>query len=108
MADAVHLVAHLGIFLVSLLPIRARHDRVEDVATNVVLALVLFIASGMGWESVKALTGGYRKPPVSSSMLLSLLGLGAKLTTAFLFKDPAEEPWSFRAALAHELSDAAP
>ncbi|PYM84749.1 MAG: hypothetical protein DME09_07850 [Candidatus Rokuibacteriota bacterium] len=34
-------------------------------------------------------------------------GLGANMTTAYLFKDPSETHWSFRAALAHELSDGA-
>ena len=38
-------------------------------------------------------------------MLLSLLGLGANLTSAFLFADPAKTRWAFRAALAHELAD---
>jgi cobalt-zinc-cadmium efflux system protein len=106
-ADAAHLVAHLGIFLVLLIPTKARHDRAEDFTTNVVLVLVLLIAIGIAWDALKALASGSREPPVPSSMLLSLLGLGANLTTAFLFKDPAEEHWSFRAALAHELSDAA-
>jgi cobalt-zinc-cadmium efflux system protein len=40
-------------------------------------------------------------------MLLSILGLGANLTTAYLFADPARTRWSFRAALAHELADGA-
>jgi cobalt-zinc-cadmium efflux system protein len=39
-------------------------------------------------------------------MLVSILGLGANLITAWLFRRPARERWSFRAALAHELSDA--
>jgi Co/Zn/Cd efflux system component len=40
-------------------------------------------------------------------MLLSILGLGANTTMAYLFRDPAETQWSFRAAPAHELSDGA-
>ena len=47
------------------------------------------------------------EPPRPSFMLLSLLGFGANLTTAYLFRAPAKTRWSFRAALAHELSDAA-
>ncbi|HME72721.1 MAG TPA: cation transporter [Myxococcota bacterium] len=40
-------------------------------------------------------------------MLLAVLGLAANLTTAFLFAAPSKTHWSFRAALAHELSDGA-
>ena len=40
-------------------------------------------------------------------MLLAVFGLGANLMTAFLFAAPSKTRWSFRAALAHELSDGA-
>ncbi len=106
-ADALHLVAHLGIFLVLLIPAATWHERGEDFVTNAVLMLVLLIALGIAWASVKELTVALHEPPRSSFMLLSLLGLGANLTTASLFRSPAKERWSFRAALAHELSDAA-
>lgn len=104
-ADVAHLVAHVGIFLVLLIPVRRWHTRGEDITTNVVLLVVLLIATGIGWESLRALLVE-REPPPPAVMLLSLLGLAANVTTAYLFKYAAETRWSFRAAVAHELSDA--
>lgn len=104
-ADAVHLVAHLGIFLVLLLPVRGHHDAREDGATVAVLLVVLAVAAGVLWESARGLTGE-RELPSPALMLASLLGLAANLVSAWLFRDPAHTRWSFRAALAHELSDA--
>jgi len=107
-ADASHLLAHIGIFFVLLIPTERRwHDRGEDFATIAVLLLVLSIATGIAWGSLNKLSDMPAEPPAPSFMLLALFGLGANLTTAYLFKSPAETQWSFRAALAHELSDGA-
>lgn len=106
-ADAVHLVAHLGIFGVLLIPTARWHERGEDVATIAVLVLILAVAIGITVTSVRELFAAADEPPRPSFMLLSILGLAANMTTAYLFKDPAETHWSFRAALAHELSDGA-
>ena len=106
-ADAVHLMAHLGIFVVLLLPFHyERHELREDIVTCVILALVILIAAWIAWDSVVDLLAS-RKLPRPAAMLVALLGLGANLTSAWLFRDPAQKRWSFRAALAHELSDAA-
>ena len=105
-ADSVHLVAHLGIFTVLLLPLRGSHEGREDVATTTVLVLVIAVAGGIAFHSVGELLNP-GAPPRPEAMLVSLLGLGANLITAWLFRDPARKRWSFRAALAHELSDAA-
>ena len=105
-ADALHLIAHLGIFLVLLLPTTQGHDRREDIATSIVLALVLFIAAAVGFEAVCNLAH-VAAAPRPQVLLFSLLGLCANLVSAWLFRDPAQRRWSFRAALAHELSDAA-
>ncbi|HUJ29559.1 MAG TPA: cation transporter [Myxococcales bacterium] len=106
-ADAVHLLAHMAIFLVLLIPPAAWHDRGEDLATICVVILVLLIAAGIGFVSVRALVAAPREPPPPAFFLVSLTGLSANMLTAFLFRHPSEEHWSFRAALAHELSDAA-
>ena len=106
-ADAIHLLAHMAIFLVLLIPPGAWHDRGEDVATIGVVALVLVIAAGIGLVSLHDLLHVNRKPPHPALFLLSLAGLSANLLTALLFRRPSEEHWSFRAALAHELSDGA-
>jgi cobalt-zinc-cadmium efflux system protein len=105
-ADAVHLAAHLGIFLVLLLPTRGRHAAREDAVSCAVLVLVVAIAA---WIAVGSLGGllARRPPPRPALMLASLLGLVANLASAWLFRDPARERWSFRAALAHELADGA-
>lgn len=106
MADSVHLLAHLGVFAVLLLPMRGSHELREDVTTTTILVLVIAVAGGIGFNSVSELLkpGG---PPRPEAMLVSSFGLGANLITAWLFRDPARVRWSFRAALAHELSDAA-
>ncbi|HYS78353.1 MAG TPA: cation transporter [Candidatus Dormibacteraeota bacterium] len=104
-ADSVHLVAHLGIFTVLLLPLRGSHEGREDVATTTVLVLVIAVAGGIAFQSVSHLLEP-GEPPRPEAMLVSLLGLAANLITAWLFRHPARERWSFRAALAHELSDA--
>lgn len=106
-ADALHLLAHLGIFLVLLIPAGRWHERGEDLVTTAVLLLVLGIALGILTESAVRLGDVAGRLPDPAFMLLALAGLGANLTTAYLFKRPAETRWSFRAALAHELSDGA-
>jgi cobalt-zinc-cadmium efflux system protein len=106
-ADALHLVAHLGIFAVLLIPAARWHERGEDVAAISVLVVVALIATRIGVEAVGDLVSGTRDAPRPVFMLLALLGLGANLTTAYLFAAPARTRWSFRAALAHELSDGA-
>jgi len=105
-ADAVHLVAHLGIFIVLLLPSRDPHEAREDIVTCLVLLLVIAIAGGITLNSVNDLLSTSREAPRPAAMLFSLFGLAANLATAWLFRDPAQQRWSFRAALAHELSDA--
>ncbi len=104
-ADAVHLLAHLVIFVVLLLPQRGRHAIREDVAICLVLTIALSIGLAIGVDSVLGLVD-LRPAPRPRALLLSLFGLAANLLTAWLFRDPARERWSFRAALAHELSDA--
>jgi cobalt-zinc-cadmium efflux system protein len=104
-ADAVHLLAHLAIFVVLLLPQSGRHAIREDVLSCAVLMIVLVIACVIGVESVRALRGS-ELAPRPAALLFSLFGLMANLITAALFREPAHERWSFRAALAHELSDA--
>jgi len=106
-ADAVHLVAHLGIFGVLLIPTVRWHEKGEDLATIAVLTVVLLVAVGITVSSLRALATTADPLPDPSFMLLSVLGLAANMITAYLFKTPAETHWSFRAALAHELSDGA-
>lgn len=105
-ADAVHLVAHLGIFGILLLPTSQRHERREDVAAVGVLVIVSLIACGILAEAADRLRSATGTTPSPAFLALSLLGLGANLATAYLFHDPARTRWSFRAALAHELADA--
>jgi cobalt-zinc-cadmium efflux system protein len=105
-ADAHHLLAHVGIFCVLLVPTSGRwHDRGEDVAATVVLSVVGLIALGIAAVSVGALIRDRNHPVEPSFMLLSLVGLAANLTSALVLADPAKTRWSFRAALAHELAD---
>jgi cobalt-zinc-cadmium efflux system protein len=104
-ADACHLFAHVGIFGVLLIPTGQWHDRGEDVAATAVLIMVALIAVGIAVASVRNLTSQHTEPPEPSFMLLSLFGLGANLTSAFLFAGPAKTRWAFRAALVHELAD---
>lgn len=105
-ADAVHLVAHLGIYVVLLLPARdPRHKEREDHRTIAVLTMVLVIAALIGVESFQELSrhGGSASPAV---MTISLVGFGANLFSAWLFQRPARAHFSFRVAMAHEVSDA--
>jgi cobalt-zinc-cadmium efflux system protein len=104
-ADASHLLAHVGIFAVLLIPLGRWHQRGEDAAAIAVLTVVALVALGIAFASVRTFTGHRLEPLQPSFMLLSLLGLAANLTTAYLFAGPARTRWSFRAALAHELAD---
>jgi cobalt-zinc-cadmium efflux system protein len=106
-ADAIHLIAHLGIFGVLLIPPGRFHDRGEDVTTLTVLLIVLMIAMGILYASIRELVSARGEPPQAIFMLLAIVGLLANLATAVLLRKPAEHRWSFRAALAHELSDGA-
>jgi cobalt-zinc-cadmium efflux system protein len=105
-ADALHLMAHVGIFAVLLLPIGPRHERREDTSTILVLVLVLVIAGGIAWESLRRLAEPSPAEVQPAWMAVSIVGLGANLLAAWLFRDPARHRFSFRAALAHELADA--
>ena len=107
LADAIHLLAHLGIFLVLLIPPGRLHGAGEDVATVGVLLIVIGIATWVVLASVHALLHPAGEPPNPAAMLVSLLGLAANVCSAVLFRKPAAAHFSFRAALAHELSDAA-
>jgi cobalt-zinc-cadmium efflux system protein len=106
-ADAVHLLAHMGIFGVLLVPRTWWHERWEDVGALAVLVLVAAIAVGVTLVSVRAIIAGPAGPPDPALMLLSLFGLAANGIAAWLLTAPARRWWSFRAALAHELSDGA-
>jgi cobalt-zinc-cadmium efflux system protein len=105
-ADAVHLLAHLGIFAVLLTPAGRSHERREDLAAIGVLGIIMLVALGIIGDAEERLRSAAAETPSPSFMLLALLGLGANLGTAYLFRDPAATRWSFRAALAHELADA--
>ena len=104
-ADALHLLAHLGIFVILLLPAAAAHDAREDVATCAVLLVVIAVAVWIGRDSWSGLLDA-RPPPSPRALLISLCGLTANLVTAWLLRGAAQRRWSFRAALAHELADA--
>ena len=106
-ADAVHLVAHLGIFGILLIPAARSHERREDVAAIAVLGIIALIALGILADAAQRLESTTTEAPSPAFLLLAALGLGANLATAYLFHDPARTRWSFRAALAHELFDAA-
>jgi cobalt-zinc-cadmium efflux system protein len=106
-SDAVHLIAHLGIFTVLLIPAARWHERGEELVSLIVLGVVALIALGIVVSSGRALLATEEALPNPASMGLAILGLGANLTSAFLFAAPSKEYWSFRAALAHELSDGA-
>jgi len=106
-ADAVHLLAHVGIFGVLLLPRTWWQEGWEDASAVAVLGLVGAIAAGVIVVSAHALAAGRVEPPEPALMLLSLVGLAANVTAAWLLTAPARRWWSFRAALAHELSDGA-
>jgi cobalt-zinc-cadmium efflux system protein len=105
LADAVHLLAHLGIFLVLLIPPGRLHGASEDLGAVAVLAIVVAIAGWVVWLSVDHLLHPPEELPNPAAMLVALLGLAANTCSALLFRKPAETHFSFRAALAHELSD---
>lgn len=105
LADAVHLLAHLGIFLVLLIPPGRHHGESEDLGAVSVLVIVVGIAAWVVWISIDHLAHPPAEPPNPAAMLISLLGLGANTCSALLFRKPAADHFSFRAALAHELSD---
>jgi cobalt-zinc-cadmium efflux system protein len=105
LADAVHLLAHLGIFLVLLIPPGRLHGTSEDLGAVSVLVIVVAIAGWVVWISVGHLLHPPAEPPHAAAMLVSLVGLAANTCSALLFRKPAATHFSFRAALAHELSD---
>jgi len=105
LADAVHLLAHLGIFLVLLIPPGRLHGASEDLGAVLVLAIVVAIAGWLVWLSLNHLLHPPEELPNAAAMLVALLGLAANTCSALLFRKPAESHFSFRAALAHELSD---
>lgn len=105
LADAVHLLAHLGIFLVLLIPPGRLHGASEDLGAVIVLLMVVAIAGWVAWISADHLLHPPEEPPNPAAMLVSLLGLGANTCSALLFRKPAANHFSFRAALAHEISD---
>ncbi|HVP62636.1 MAG TPA: cation transporter [Myxococcaceae bacterium] len=105
LADAVHLLAHLGIFLVLLIPPGRLHGASEDLGAVSVLLIVVAIAGWVVWISVQHLIAPPEEVPNPAAMLVSLLGLAANTCSALLFRNPAATHFSFRAALAHELSD---
>jgi cobalt-zinc-cadmium efflux system protein len=104
LADAVHLLAHMGIYGALLIPRRAWNHRGERVGTSVVLLVVVGVACGIVWESASGLVKGHERAE-PAAYLTSLLGLGANLVTAWMFRDPARRQLSFLAAFVHELSD---
>jgi cobalt-zinc-cadmium efflux system protein len=106
-ADSLHLLAHVAILGVLLVPAARWHDRSEDVAVVSVLSVVLVVSGGITLASLHQLVVAPQAPPEPSLLLLSLLGLVANLATAYLFRRASQTRWSFRAALAHQLSDAA-
>jgi cobalt-zinc-cadmium efflux system protein len=106
-ADALHLLAHVGIYAVLLLPPRWWHDRWEDASAIAVLVVVAAIAVGIVTTSAGAILRRGEAHPDPAIMLLSLAGLVANGLAAWLLTAPARSWWSFRAALAHELSDGA-
>ena len=105
LADAVHLLAHLGIFLVLLIPPGRMHGASEDLGAVLVLVIIVAIAGWVVWLSVDHLLHPPGELPNAAAMLVALLGLAANTCSALLFRKPAETHFSFRAALAHELSD---
>ena len=107
LADAVHLLAHLGIFLVLLIPPGRLHGASEDLGAVGVLLIVVAIAAWVVWLSVDHLLHPPEELPNPVAMLVALAGLAANTCSALLFRKPAEAHFSFRAALAHELSDGA-
>jgi cobalt-zinc-cadmium efflux system protein len=105
LADGVHLLAHLGIFLVLLIPPGRLHGASEDLGAVAVLGIIVGIAGWVVWLSVDHLLHPPEELPNAAAMLVALFGLAANTCSALLFRRPAETHFSFRAALAHELSD---
>ncbi|RPH70696.1 MAG: hypothetical protein EHM78_10445 [Myxococcaceae bacterium] len=105
LADAVHLLAHLGIFLVLLIPPGRLHGTSEDLGAVAVLGIIVAVAGWVLWLSVDHLLHPPEELPNPAAMLVALFGLAANTCSALLFRRPAETHFSFRAALAHELSD---
>lgn len=104
-ADAVHLLAHLAIFTILLLPAHgARAARREDGAACAVLVIVLVLGAGMATDAIEGLLHP-SAPPAAAAMLVSLFGLGANLASAALLRGGSRRRMSFRAALTHELAD---
>jgi cobalt-zinc-cadmium efflux system protein len=106
-ADAIHLLAHVSIFGVLLIPTGRWHARGEDLAAIGVLGIVGLIAVGIAATSLRHLFDPANAVLEPTFMLLAIFGLAANLMSAYLFADPARTRWSFRAALAHELADGA-
>ena len=106
-ADAIHLLAHVGIFVVLLMPLGWWHEASEDVSAIAVLVLVEAIAAGVMFASIHALVASPHEVAEPALMLLALVGLVANGVAAWLLRAPAQRWWSFRAAMAHELSDGA-
>ncbi|HSP18297.1 MAG TPA: cation transporter, partial [Myxococcaceae bacterium] len=105
LADAVHLLAHLGIFLVLLIPPGRLHGASEDLGAVTVLSMVVGIATWVVWISVNHVLHPPEEAPNPLVMLGSIVGLAANTCSALLFRKPAATHFSFRAALAHEISD---
>jgi cobalt-zinc-cadmium efflux system protein len=103
-ADALHLLAHLGIFLVLLAAAPTRDGEREDSAVLAVLIIILCIGVGMALASARRLLGP-PSPVRPGFIFFSVLGLAANLVTAALLRRPAERRLSFRAAVIHELWD---
>jgi Co/Zn/Cd efflux system component len=87
-ADAIHLLAHIGIFAVLLIPRGRWQGAGEDVATAGILALVVLIASGISAFAIRELLIAAPRTRDPAFLLLSLLGLGANIATAWLFHVP--------------------
>ena len=104
-ADAVHLLAHLGIFGILVLPTTQARKVREDSVVVGLLAIVALVGLGIVTEATGRLSANADTAPPAASLLLSGLGLGANLATAYLFRPLARARWSFRAALAHEIAD---
>jgi len=100
-ADAVHLVAHIAIYAALLMP-RRRGGR--DAPTIAVLAIVLLIAVVIVATAALDLLRGPDRV-AASTLLLSIVGLGANVATAALLSSSARVGLSFRVAFVHELLD---
>jgi len=106
-SDALHLFAHVGIFAALLVPPGSLRGRGEGLATLGVVGSVLAIALLQAGSALRALLWGGSPPPAATTLLFSLVGLAANIASAAFLKAGADLRASFRAALAHELSDGA-